>query len=109
VRIEVDKWAHLRNVTPEYEIRTFYAEVNYFLVYEFMGKMKMLANVVWTNPVTEDAFGTISFIGFGATQFIDVSAIDRCVGFMQLGRTIFIVDKEGMEDWDDNEPIVEIE
>ena len=62
----------------------------------------MLANVKWSNEINEDALGTICFIGEGSTQFIDITAIDRCVGFMKLGRKTYIVDKECMEEWSDN-------
>ena len=41
----------------------------------------MLANVKWSNEVSEDALGTTFFVGDGSTQFIDVTAICRCVGF----------------------------
>ena len=37
----------------------------------------MLANVKWSNEVSEDALGTTFFVGDGSTQFIDVTAIDR--------------------------------
>jgi len=67
-----------------------------------MNQEIMLANVKWSNEVNEDAFGTTFFIGEGSTQFIDVTAIDRCVGFMKLGRKTYIIDKECMEEWSDN-------
>ena len=57
----------------------------------------MLANIRWLNKVNEDMFGITSFIGNGATQFIDIIAIDRCVGFMKIGRKTYIIDKEFME------------
>lgn len=66
-----------------------------------MDQEKMLANVRWSNEVNEDALGTIFFTGEGSTQFIDVTTIDRCVGFMKLGRKTYIIDKECMEDWSD--------
>ncbi|GBC47879.2 transposase domain-containing protein [Rhizophagus irregularis DAOM 181602=DAOM 197198] len=67
-RLEIDKWAHLPT------------------------------NVTWTNEVNEDSLGTTSFVGDGSTQFIDVTAINRCVGFMKLGRKTYIIDKECMEE-----------
>ncbi|GET63857.1 transposase domain-containing protein [Rhizophagus irregularis DAOM 181602=DAOM 197198] len=69
-RLEIDKWAHLPT------------------------------NVTWTNEVNEDSLGTTSFVGDGSTQFIDVTAINRCVGFMKLGRKTYIIDKECMEEWE---------
>ena len=67
-----------------------------------MNQNKMLANVTWTNEVTKDALGTTFFINNGSTQFIDVTAIDRCVGFMKLGCKTYIIDKECMDEWSDN-------
>jgi hypothetical protein len=48
--------------------KTFYAQINYFLVYKFMNQERMLANVKWANEVNEDALGMISFL----LQLIDV-------------------------------------
>ena len=62
----------------------------------------MLANVTWTNEVIEDSLGTTSFVGDSSTQFIDVTAICRCVGFMKSGRETYIIDKEYMDEWNDN-------
>ena len=63
-----------------------------------MDQKIMLANVTWTNEVNEDSLGTISFVGDSSTQFIDVTAINRCVGFMKLGCKTYIIDKECMEE-----------
>ena len=63
---------------------------------------RMLANIKWTNEVNEEALGTTFFIGNGSTQFTDVTAICRCVGFMKSGRETYIIDKECMEEWSDN-------
>ena len=98
--MEIDKWAHIPSATPEFVIKTFYAQVNYFLVYKYMNQEKMLANVKWTSETNEDALGTTFFVGDGgSTQFIDITAIDRCVGFMKLVRKTYIIDKECMEEW----------
>ena len=67
-----------------------------------MNQEIMLAKVTWSNEVNEDALGIVFFIGDGSTQFIDVTAIVRCVGFMKLGRKTYIIDKESMEEWNDN-------
>ncbi|CAB4433472.1 unnamed protein product [Rhizophagus irregularis] len=82
---------------PEFVTKSFYAQVNYFFLYRYMDQKIMLANVTWTNEVNEDSLGTTSFVGDGSTQFIDVTAINRCVGFMKLGRKTYIIDKECME------------
>jgi hypothetical protein len=67
-----------------------------------MSQDKMLANIKWSNKINEDVFGTMFFVGDGATQFIDVTAIDRCVGFMKLGCKTYIIDKECMEGWNND-------
>jgi len=100
--LEIDKWARIPSALPEFIKQTYYGQINYYLVYEFMGQKKMLANIKWTNKVSEDMFGTISFMGYGATQFIDITTIDRCVGFMEIRHKTYIIDKEYMEEWDDN-------
>lgn len=94
--------AHKQNAIPEFIEKNFYAQVNYFFVYKFMSQERMVANVTWTNKVNEDALGTVFFTGDGSTQFIDVTAIDRCVGFMKLGRKTYIIDKESMKEWNDS-------
>lgn len=63
----------------------------------------MLANVKWTNEVSKDALGTTFFVGDASTQFIDITAIVRCVGFMKLGRKTYVIDKECMEEWSDDD------
>ena len=98
--MEIDKWAHIPSATPEFIIKTFYVQVNYFLIYKYKNQEKMLANVKWTSEVNEDTLGTNFFInGDSFTQFIDVTAIDRCVGFMKLGHKTYIINKECMEKW----------
>ncbi|GET52716.1 transposase domain-containing protein [Rhizophagus irregularis DAOM 181602=DAOM 197198] len=99
-RLEIDKWAHLPSAIPEFVTKSFYAQVNYYFLYGYMDQKIMLANVTWTNEVNEDSLGTTSFVGDGSTQFIDVTAINRCVGFMKLGRKTYIIDKECMEEWE---------
>ncbi|GES92519.1 transposase domain-containing protein [Rhizophagus clarus] len=67
--------------------------------YTILDQEKMLANVKWTSNVNEDALGTTFFVGNdGSTQFIDVTAIDRCVRFIKLGHKTYIIDKEYMEE-----------
>ena len=97
--MEIDKWAHIPSATPEFIIKTFYAQVNYFLVYKYKDQEKMLANIKWTSEINEDALGTTFFIGNdGSTQFIDVTAINRYVGFIKLEHKTYIIDKVCMEE-----------
>jgi hypothetical protein len=98
--MEVDRLAHIQSAAPEFITKSFYGQVNYFLVYKYKDQEKMLAKIKWTSNVNEDPLGTTFFISEdGPTQFIDVTAINRCVGFMKLERKTYIIDKECMEEW----------
>ena len=92
--MEVDKWASFPRKTPEYILQDFYGQVEYYLVYEFEEQTYMLAYVHWAANIIEDNIGLISFQKYGAHEFIDVFAIDRCVGFFQLRNTYYVIDKE---------------
>ena len=94
VKIEVDIYAQYRNRPSVFEIREFYGNIEYYLLYEFDKKMTMLAKICWTQETNEDIVGVRSFIGFGAYEFIDASAIDHCVGFLKINDIYHIVDKE---------------
>ena len=48
----------------------------------------------WTSSVDEDNVGVKSFKRMGAYEFIDASAIDHCVGFIEIDKVFYIVDKE---------------
>jgi hypothetical protein len=54
----------------------------------------MLAYIKYTRNVESDSVGQLSFRGFGSKEFIDVSAIEHCVGFFEVRRKYYIVDKE---------------
>ncbi|PKK57505.1 hypothetical protein RhiirC2_825665, partial [Rhizophagus irregularis] len=60
-RLEIDKWAHLPSAIPEFVTKSFYAQINYFFLYEYMDQKIMLANVTWTNEVNEDSLDFITF------------------------------------------------
>jgi len=56
----------------------------------------MLAYVQWVGGLTTSRNGLKSFRQWGAREVIDVSAIDRCVGFFRLTSSQYvIIDREG--------------
>lgn len=55
----------------------------------------MLAYIHWTNKIINDSLGGKSFQGKSSKYgFIDISDIDRCVGFVTLNNRTYIFDKE---------------
>ncbi|CAG8736279.1 2411_t:CDS:2 [Dentiscutata erythropus] len=54
----------------------------------------MLAYIQWTSPIEEDDVGVKMFKRLGAYAFINASAIDHCIGFIEIGNLFYIVDKE---------------
>jgi len=55
----------------------------------------MLAYIHWTNKIINDSLGGKYFQGNSSKYgFIDVSDIDRCVGFITLNNRTYIFDKE---------------
>jgi hypothetical protein len=92
--MEIDKWAKFLYREPEFITKTFYGIIEFFFLYDFNGEKEMLAYICWTNPVIEDNLGVLFFNGFSYYDFIRVSAIDRCVGFFQLGNKYYIIDKD---------------
>ncbi|EXX66249.1 hypothetical protein RirG_125590 [Rhizophagus irregularis DAOM 197198w] len=48
---------------------------------------RWIAYIHWIADVREDSVGLISFQKLGAHEFIDVFAIDHCVGVFQIKTT----------------------
>ena len=94
--MEVDKWAAFPKRQPEYISKKFYGNVEYYLVYEFDSKTYMLAYIHWAADIEQDNIGLLSFSRYGTYEFIDIYAIDHCVGFFQLGNIYYIIDKESI-------------
>ncbi|CAG8472853.1 7004_t:CDS:2 [Scutellospora calospora] len=98
VKIEVDIYANYPKRPSVFKIQNFYAIVEYYLLYEFEGSKAMLAYIQWTSTVEEDSVGVKKFSRFRSYAFINASAIDRCVGFVEIDRLFYIVDKEADDD-----------
>ncbi|CAG8831052.1 20578_t:CDS:1, partial [Gigaspora rosea] len=54
----------------------------------------MLACINWTTPVIEDSAGLKYLYQFSGYDFIDVTIIDRYVGFIKVDNLYYIVDNE---------------
>ncbi|CAB4431590.1 unnamed protein product [Rhizophagus irregularis] len=94
-KLLVDKNAHRPRAPVDFEEREFYGQVLYYFVHEFRGELSMLAFIHWIrNP--EMLGSHIQFFhNFGETSVINVTAIDRCVGFLKvLANKHIIVDRE---------------
>ena len=91
--MEVDKWAAFPKRPSEFILQKFYGNVEYYLTYEFEGKIHMLAFIHWATNVKEDSVGLQSFSKYGAYEFIDACAIGHCVGFFNRNGIYYIIDK----------------
>ena len=85
-----------------YENLELYGRVEYFLIHDYQNEQRMLAYIQWVANMQIDNFGIKTFNGYGAHGYIEVEYIDRCVGFMKLESKTYIIDKECMEEWNDN-------
>ncbi|CAG8490345.1 27706_t:CDS:2 [Dentiscutata erythropus] len=91
---EVDIYANYPKRPSVFKLQNFYALVEYYLTYEFEGSKVMLAYIQWTSSVEEDSIGIKKFSRMGSYAFINASAIDNCVGFIEIDKLFYIVDKE---------------
>ncbi len=90
----MDKWAAFPKRSSEFILQKFYGNIEYYLTYEFDGKIYILAYIHWVANVKKDHIDLLSFSEFGAHEFIDAFAIDHCIGFFNLNRMYYIIDKE---------------
>jgi hypothetical protein len=77
-----------------YEDLELYGRVEYFLVHTYQNDPRMLAFIQWTTNLRVDNFENKTFNGYSSHSYIDVEYIDRCVGFMRIEDTFYILDKE---------------
>jgi len=100
VAIKVMQDAHQsnRNVRSHFvEIDEEFAEVQYYLLHTFRGRIHMLAFVLWTSPaLISPQYGYKYFEKMGTTfQIQDAYSIDRTVAFWKRSaRKTIIIDKE---------------
>ncbi|GES92310.1 hypothetical protein GLOIN_2v1522244 [Rhizophagus clarus] len=77
-----------------YEDLELYGRVEYFLVHTFQDVQRMLGFIQWTSNIHDDNYGIKTFYGYSSHSYIDVEYIDRCVSFMRIENTFYILDKE---------------
>jgi hypothetical protein len=94
-KLNVDKNAHWINAPIVMEEQQFFGVVHYFFTHEYHGFWSMLAYVQWVRNPEPSKHGPLKFRELGAFEIINVSAIDRCVGFLQKANNEFyIIDRE---------------
>ncbi|CAB5200844.1 unnamed protein product [Rhizophagus irregularis] len=77
------------------EDKELFGEIIFYLVHKHLGESRMLAYIHWSNKIINDQLGIKYFQGKSSKYgFIDISDIDRCVGFIELNNKIYIFDKE---------------
>ncbi|CAG8721415.1 22237_t:CDS:1 [Gigaspora margarita] len=76
-----------------FRIQEFYRYIEYYFVHEFEGKQYMLAYIQWARKIFEDNLGLQFFKNISNTEFIDVSVIDYCIGFLPIRSITYIIDK----------------
>jgi hypothetical protein len=91
----VDKNAHRPKAPIILEEREFFGEVQYFFSHQYNGCWSMLAYVQWVRNPQPSKHGPLKFRDLGSFGIIDVSAIDRNVGFFRMpNNESYIIDQE---------------
>ncbi|CAI2164146.1 5319_t:CDS:2 [Funneliformis geosporum] len=94
-KLLVDKNAHLPSAPFDFEEREFYGQVLYYFVHEFNEQLSMLAFVNWIQSPEILGNNIQFFHNFGETSVISITAIDRCVGFLEVAANKhIIIDRE---------------
>ncbi|CAB5189613.1 unnamed protein product [Rhizophagus irregularis] len=95
VKLLVDKNAHRPNAPIILEEREFFGEVQYFFSHQYNGCWSMLAYVQWVRNPRPSGHGPLKFRDLGAFEVINISAIDRNVGFLKMpNNELYIIDRE---------------
>ncbi|CAB5376047.1 unnamed protein product [Rhizophagus irregularis] len=77
------------------EDKELFGKIIFYLVHKHLGESRMLAYIHWSNKIINDQLDIKYFQGKSSKYgFIDISDIDRCVGFIELNNKIYIFDKE---------------
>ncbi|CAG8496275.1 7507_t:CDS:2 [Cetraspora pellucida] len=94
-KLLVDRNAHHKNAPVILEMREFFGEVCYFFSHQYDDQWSMLAYVQWVRNPHISKHGLSKFRDLGSFEIINISAIDRNVGFLKLSNNeTYIVDKE---------------
>ncbi|CAG8713720.1 19088_t:CDS:2, partial [Cetraspora pellucida] len=79
--------------TEKYEVHLFFGRVHFYFHYVFHGKYQLLAYIHNAKNVRKGLYGLCSFEEFGDYEFVDVSRVQRCVGFLKVGKCFYVIDK----------------
>ncbi|KAL1914421.1 uncharacterized protein VTP21DRAFT_8939 [Calcarisporiella thermophila] len=90
----IDRYAKYHKRPEELVEKELYAEVEFYFHRIYRGRNHMLAYVHWAGKCERDRYDIRSFTTRGSWEFVEVTVLDRCVGWIQKGRTTYIVDKE---------------
>lgn len=92
----VDRNAHHKNAPVILVEQEFFGEVQYFFSHQYNDHWSMLAYVQWArNPQPSARLGPLKFRDLGAFEVINVSAINRKVGFLKMpNNESYIIDRE---------------
>ena len=69
-----------------------FGEIKYFLLHKYGFQEFLLAYIQIPSPTKINVLGNITFTRKSAYEFIDVSTVDRCVGFIKIGNIYYIID-----------------
>ncbi|CAG8836239.1 14156_t:CDS:2, partial [Cetraspora pellucida] len=79
--------------TQKYKLQQFFGRVHYYFHYVFHGRYQLLAYIHNAKNVQKGLYDLYSFEEFGDYEFVDVSRIQRCVGFLRVGKSYYVIDK----------------
>ncbi|CAG8677538.1 6141_t:CDS:2, partial [Dentiscutata heterogama] len=90
VMVNVSKLKH----TKKYELQQYFGYVHFYFYYVYDGKYQLFAYIHNAKNVRKGLYNLYSFEEFGDYEFVDVSMIQRCVGFLKVGNYFYIIDKK---------------
>jgi len=91
----VDRNTHFINTPVNLEEREFFGVVHYFFSHQYGDHWSMLAYMQWARNPQPSGHGLLKFRDLGAFEVINVSAIDRSVGFFLMSNNeLYIIDRE---------------
>ncbi|CAG8682702.1 46280_t:CDS:10 [Gigaspora margarita] len=68
-------------------------EAKKYELQQFFEKYQLLAYIHNARNARKGLYGIYSFEEFGDYEFVDVSMVQKCVGFMKVGKCFYIIDK----------------
>ncbi|CAG8457721.1 37699_t:CDS:2, partial [Gigaspora margarita] len=77
-----------------YELQQFFGQVQYYFCYMFCGKYQLLAYIKNVKNAQKGPYGIYSFEEFGNYEFVNVSMIRRCVGFLKVEKYYHVISRE---------------